>query len=115
MKEKLIKSIVFILILIIIFIDLNGCAPKPRVIEKPVYIETPLPELHKFQAPKELNISKNGKPYIKNGKVCVPYWQDACLPKDKMIELINYCKELRGTVSKYEIEIDNYNKFREKK
>ena len=99
-------------ILLLIPIFFIACASKPEVIVKTKYIMVK-PPLPKYKV-EEFNKSLILTFYNKNNKICVKEWGYVCIPKDKMIELISYIKDLKMSLKKCNFKIENYMEFREK-
>jgi uncharacterized protein YceK len=111
MKDKMnLVAIISLIIMIIIFILMTGCSTKTiikkEIVEKKIYIKSPCPKLKVFEYNKSIVLDA----YLKNDKICVIQW-DACLPKEKMFELMKHIKMLKEVNKKYREEITKYNKF----
>jgi len=97
------------LLLLIPFLFI-ACSTKPEVVVKTKYIMVK-PSLPTY-ATEEFNKSLSYTFYNKGNKVCVKEWGDVCIPKDKMIELISYIKDLKLHLVRCNTKIENYLDFR---
>ena len=102
-------TVILIVSLLILYLFLSGCAEKPiihkELVVKKVYIKTKCPKLKIYDFNKTLVLNA----YNKGNKICIKEW-NACIPKKQMINLIIYTKELKGIISNYKKEIEEYNK-----
>jgi len=94
-----------ILLSILLILSISGCTTK--VIE-PVYIKAECPKLKIYDNNATFTL---GKVYNSNGKICIKSW-GTCVPKDKIIELVNYTSSLKETILKYENQITKYNNYK---
>lgn len=99
------------LLLLIPFLFM-ACSTKPEVVVKTKYVmvKPPLPEYKVEDFNKSLKLTF----YNKGNKVCVKEWDNVCIPKERMIELVSYIKDLKTSLNKCNLKIKNYIKFREK-
>ena len=105
---QLIFNINFNLTIIFMFVILSsGCSSKQeKIIIKKQYIYSKVPILKIYDNNSSLKLTA----YNKDNKVCIKEW-NSCLPKEKMIELINYTNSLKNTIIKYKNEVKIYNKY----